>query len=81
MSQSVDSFKSQFDLVANRIIGVNYQMFTWLFQENYLKEKSYQPFSDNQKENVNTLFLLFLQFKRKTHCLTWIAQRMEKNTM
>lgn len=39
-------------------------MFTWLFKENYLKEKSDQPFSDNQKENVNTLFLHFLQLKR-----------------
>lgn len=46
-------------------------MFTWLFKENYLKEKSDQPFSDNQKENVNTLFLHFLQLKRKTQRLTW----------
>lgn len=53
-------------------------MFTWLFKENYLKEKSYQPFNDNQKENLNTLFLLFLQFKRKTHCWTWTRLPLHK---
>lgn len=57
MSQSVDFLKSKFDLVANRIIGVNYQMFTWLFylKENYLKEKSDQLVTTKKR----TLILYF----------------------